>query len=50
MQMMMIILLLLDWPGLQVLETAAIYLSVLLTIVSLVTYIYQNKKVLSMQE
>ncbi|MBR2257388.1 MAG: CDP-diacylglycerol--glycerol-3-phosphate 3-phosphatidyltransferase [Blautia sp.] len=49
-QMMMIILLLLDWPGLQVLETAAIYLSVLLTIVSLVTYIYQNKKVLSMQE
>ncbi|MDO4305277.1 MAG: CDP-diacylglycerol--glycerol-3-phosphate 3-phosphatidyltransferase [Eubacteriales bacterium] len=50
-QMVMIILLILDFGGaFDVLETVFIWLSLALTIVSLVTYIAQNRNVLSMQE
>ncbi len=50
-QMVMIILLILDFGGFfDVLESVFIGLSLALTIISLLTYIIQNKKVLSMQE
>lgn len=50
-QMIMIILLILDMGGVfDILETAFIWISLALTIISLVTYIMQNRKVLSMQE
>ena len=50
-QMVMIILLILDipLPFFQILTTIFIWLSVALTVISLCTYILQNKKVLSMQ-
>ena len=50
-QMIMIILLLLnsDLAFMQVLTQIFIWLSVALTVISLATYIWQNKKVLSMQ-
>ena len=50
-QMIMIILLMLDFGGIfTVLTQVFIWLSVALTIISLLTYIMQNRKVLSMQE
>ena len=50
-QMIMIILLMLDFGGIfTVLTQIFIWLSVSLTIISLLTYIMQNRKVLSMQE
>lgn len=49
-QMIMIILLMLDFGGIfAVLTQVFIWLSVALTIISLLTYIMQNRKVLSMQ-
>ena len=49
-QMIMIILLLIDLGGVfDILEQIFIWLSVALTIISLITYIWQNKSVLSMQ-
>ena len=50
-QMIMIILLILDFGGVfKTLETIFIWLSLALTVISLITYIVQNKKVISMQE
>lgn len=50
-QMIMIILLMLDFGGIfTVLTQIFIWLSVALTIISLLIYIMQNRKVLSMQE
>ena len=50
-QMIMIILLILDFGGIfKTLETIFIWLSLALTVISLITYIVQNKKVISMQE
>ncbi len=50
-QMVMIILLLLDLPGFfRILTEVFIWLSVALTIISLLTYIIENKKVLSVKE
>lgn len=50
-QMIMIILLILHFDGIFVtLEQIFIWLSLALTIISLITYIWQNKTVLSMQE
>ena len=50
-QMIMIILLLIDLGGIFViLEQIFIWLSLALTIISLITYIWQNRTVLSMQE
>lgn len=50
-QMIMIILLIADIGGVfGILETIFVWLSVALTIVSLVTYIWQNKNVLSTQK
>ena len=50
-QMIMIILLILHFDGIFVtLEQIFIWLSLALTIISLITYIWQNKSVLSMQE
>ena len=51
-QMIMIILLILDFGGsvFGILEQIFIWLSLVLTVVSLITYIWQNKSVLSMQE
>ena len=50
-QMIMIILLILDFGGsvFGILEQIFIWLSLVLTVVSLITYIWQNKSVLSMQ-
>jgi CDP-diacylglycerol--glycerol-3-phosphate 3-phosphatidyltransferase len=50
-QMIMVILLILDFDGIfAVLTQIFIWLSVILTIISLITYILQNKNVLSMQD
>lgn len=50
-QMIMIILLMLHFDGIFViLEQIFIWLSLALTIISLITYIWQNRTVLSMQE
>ena len=50
-QMIMIILLILNFGGIFViLEQIFIWLSLALTVISLITYIWQNKSVLSMQE
>ena len=50
-QMIMIILLILNFDGFfAVLAQVFVWLSVALTVISLLTYILQNKKVLSMQE
>ena len=50
-QMIMIILLLIDLGGVfDILEQVFIWLSVALTIISLITYIWQNRSVLSMQD
>lgn len=50
-QMIMTLLLILDFDGVfDILEQIFIWLSVALTVISLLTYIMQNKKVLSMQE
>ena len=50
-QMIMIILLILHFDGIFVtLEQLFIWLSLALTIISLITYIWQNKSVLSLQE
>ena len=50
-QMIMIILLILHFDGIFVtLEQLFIWLSLALTIISLITYIWQNKSVLSMQD
>ena len=50
-QMIMIILLILHFGGIFVtLEQLFIWLSLALTIISLITYIWQNRSVLSMQE
>lgn len=50
-QMIMIILLILHFDGIFViLEQIFIWLSIALTIISLITYIWQNRTVLSMQE
>ncbi len=50
-QMIMIILLILHFDGIFVtLEQLFIWLSLALTIISLITYIWQNKSVLSMQK
>ncbi len=50
-QMIMIILLIVDFGGAFVVLTQVfIWLSVALTVISLLTYIMQNRKVLSMQE
>ena len=50
-QMLMIILLILNFGGIfDVIETILFWLSLALTVISLLTYIMQNRKVLSMQE
>lgn len=50
-QMIMIILLLLHFGGFfEILENLFIWLSLALTVISLMTYIWQNRAVLSMQE
>ena len=50
-QMIMIILLILNFEGIfVVLKQIFIWLSLALTVISLITYIWQNKSVLSMQE
>lgn len=50
-QMVMIILLILDFGGaFDILEQIFIWLSVAMTVISLITYILQNKSVLSMQD
>ena len=50
-QMVMIILLILDFGGIfDMFETVFIWLSLALTVISLITYIWENRKVLSMQE
>ena len=50
-QMIMIILLLADFGGIfDILEQAFIWISLALTVISLVDYIWKNKQVLSMQE
>ena len=50
-QMIMIILLILNLGGIwSVIEEIFVWLSVALTVISLLTYILQNRKVLSMQE
>lgn len=50
-QMIMIILLILDMGGIfDMLESIFVWISLGLTVISLVTYIMQNRKVLSMQE
>ena len=50
-QMIMIILLLIDLGGVfDILEQIFIWLSLALTVISLITYIWQNKSVLSMQD
>ncbi|MDO4601944.1 MAG: CDP-diacylglycerol--glycerol-3-phosphate 3-phosphatidyltransferase [Eubacteriales bacterium] len=50
-QMIMIILLILNLGGIwSVVEEVFVWLSVALTVISLLTYILQNRKVLSMQE
>lgn len=50
-QMIMIILLIVDFGGaFAILTEVFIWLSVALTVISLLTYIMQNRKVLSMQE
>lgn len=50
-QMIMIILLILNFGGVfAVLSTVFVWISVALTVISLVTYVMQNKAVLSMQE
>lgn len=50
-QMIMIILLILNLGGIwSVIEKIFVWLSVALTVISLLTYILQNRKVLSMQE
>ena len=50
-QMIMIILLIVDFGGVfAILTEVVIWLSVALTVISLLTYIMQNRKVLSMQE
>lgn len=50
-QMVMIILLILDFDGaFDVIETIFVWLSLALTVISLLTYIIQNRKILSMQE
>ena len=50
-QMIMIILLILDFGGIfKTLEAIFIWLSLALTVISLITYIVRNKKVISMQE
>lgn len=50
-QMVMIILLIVDFGGVfAILTEVFIWLSVALTVISLLTYIMQNRKVLSMQE
>lgn len=50
-QMVMIILLIIDLGGIfAVLETIFVWLSVALTLISLVTYIWQNKNILSAQK
>ncbi len=50
-QMIMIILLLLNLGGaFDILEEIFIWLSLALTVISLITYIWQNRSVLSMQE
>ena len=50
-QMIMIILLILNFGGIfKTLETIFVWLSLALTVISLLTYIVQNKNVISMQE
>ena len=50
-QMIMTIVLIADLgSGVYLLEQVLIYASLLLTVISLVTYLWQNRKVLSMQE
>ena len=50
-QMIMIILLLIDLGGVfDILEQIFIWLSLSLTVISLITYIWQNRSVLSMQD
>ncbi len=45
-QMIAIILLIMDVPQLQILTTLMVYVALALTIISLVTYIWQNKQIL----
>ena len=49
-QMVMIILLILDLPQLSVVTQIFVWLSLALTVISLCTYLAQNRKVLSMQD
>lgn len=50
-QMIMIIVLIADFGGFFVwIEQVLIYLSLILTIISLVTYLWENRKVLSLQD
>ena len=50
-QMVMIILLILNFGGIfEILTNIFIWLSLALTVISLITYIWQNKSVLSMQD
>ena len=49
-QMIMIILLLLDLPQLKIVSQIFIWLSLALTVISLCTYLAENRKVLSMQD
>ncbi len=49
-QMVMIILLILDLPQLSVVTQIFVWLSLALTVISLCTYLAENRKVLSMQD
>lgn len=46
-QMVMTVVVIADIPGLEILETILIYLSLILTVVSLCDYLYHNRTVLS---
>ena len=46
-QMIAIILLIMDIPALQVVTTMAVYIALALTIISLATYIYENRQLIS---
>ena len=49
-QMIMIIMLIADIPGLELLEQILIYISLALTIISLIDYLYHNRSVLKEQK
>lgn len=46
-QMIAVILLIIHWEALQLAETLCVYIALVLTVVSLVDYIYKNKRVIT---